>query len=98
MDHRGRIVGCRDQGGAFSRGSGTIGIEAPRRFRVNARRNDRIRDFKTERYRPVHDRPIHPEDLCLDRGPYGRAEFRTEVVDRRIKLMHERDIRVRPEK
>jgi hypothetical protein len=36
--------------------------------------------------------------LYLDRAPYTHEEYRREVIDRQIELMHERDIWRRPDK
>ena len=44
----------------------------------------------------VYDQPIYPKNLYLERPPYKHAEFRKEVIDRQIALMHDRDIWRRP--
>ncbi|MER7127539.1 nitrilase-related carbon-nitrogen hydrolase [Streptosporangium saharense] len=98
VDYKGQIVGRHDYGGASSWVSGTIDIEALRRFRANAQWDNWIKDLKTEQYQLIYEKPIYPKNLYLDRKPYNHTEFRTEVIDRQIELMHERGIWVRPEK
>ena len=40
----------------------------------------------------------YPENAYLERAPYTYDEYRREVIDRQIELMHERDIWRRPDK
>jgi hypothetical protein len=39
---------------------------------------------------------VYPKNLYLDRAPYGHEDYRREVIDKQIQLMHERDIWVPP--
>ena len=41
---------------------------------------------------------MYPKNLYLERAPYTHGEYRREVIDRQIELMHERDIWRRPDK
>ena len=50
----------------------------------------------TELYQLVYEEPIYPKNLYLDREPYKHAEYRSEVIDRQVELMQERDIWKRP--
>jgi len=50
----------------------------------------------TEQYQLIYEKPVYPKNLYLDRAPYGHDEYRREVTDRQIELMHDRDIWVRP--
>jgi predicted amidohydrolase len=96
VDYKGQIVGRHDYSGGSSWVAGTIDIEALRRFRASAQWDNWIKDLKTEQYQVIYNKPIYPKNLYLDRKPYNHAEYRREVIDRQIELMHERDIWRRP--
>jgi hypothetical protein len=57
-----------------------------------------MKDLTTEQYQLIYSEPVYPKNLYLDRAPYDHAEYRREVIDRQIELMHDRDIWVRPGK
>ena len=57
-----------------------------------------IKDLRTEQYQLIYEQPIYPKNLYLDRAPYTHAEYRAQVIDKQIELMHERDIWRRPDK
>ena len=46
----------------------------------------------------ISDEPVNPENIYLDRARYGHEEYRREVTDRQIELMHDRCIWVRPDR
>lgn len=46
----------------------------------------------------IYEEPVYPKNLYLDRAPYTHEEYRREVIDRQIELMHDRDIWRRPDK
>jgi hypothetical protein len=46
----------------------------------------------------LYEQPIYPKNLYLQREPMKHAEYRREVIERQIKLMHERGIWVKPER
>jgi predicted amidohydrolase len=98
IDYRGQIVGRHDYSGGSSWVAGTIDVEALRRFRANAQWDNWIKDLTTEQYQLIYDKPIYPKNMYLDRAPYQHDEYRREVTDRQIELMHQRDIWVRPGK
>ena len=56
------------------------------------------RDLEQASGREQRGEPVYPKNLYLDRAPYGHEDYRREVIDRQIELMHERDIWVRPGK
>jgi len=37
----------------------------------------------TEQHQLGYKEPVYPKNLYLDRAPFGRAEDRREVIDRR---------------
>ena len=43
------------------------------------------------------DVPIYPKNLYLDRAPYTHGEYRRDVIDRQVRLMHERGTWARPD-
>jgi len=98
VDYRGQIVGRHNYSAGSSWVAGTVDIEALRRFRANAQWDNWIKDLTTEQYQLIYEQPVYPKNLYLDRAPYQHAEYRREVIDRQVELMHERDIWVRPGK
>jgi hypothetical protein len=40
----------------------------------------------------MYDRPIYPKNLYLNREPMKHAEYREQVIERKIRLMHEQSI------
>ena len=48
--------------------------------------------------RLIHDEPVYPKNIYLDRAPYGHEEYRREVTGRQIGLMHDRGIWVGPDR
>src|SRR5436190_609154 len=92
------IVGRHDYSAGSSWVAGTIDIEALRKFRASAQWDNWIKDLTTEQYQLIYEEPIYPKNLYLDRAPYTHAEYRREVIDRQIELMHERDVWRRPDK
>src|SRR6266536_651920 len=97
VDFKGRIVGQHRYGAGSSYMAGTIDIDALRKFRAQAQWDNWMKDLRTELFQLVYERPIYPRNLYLNRPPYRHAEFRTEVIDKQIALMHERDIWRRPD-
>ena len=97
VDYKGRIVGKHLYGAGSSYVAGTIDIDALRKFRAQAQWDNWMKDLRTELFQLVYEQPIYPRNLYLNRAPYTHAEFRSEVIERQIALMHERDIWRRPE-
>jgi predicted amidohydrolase len=98
IDHRGQIIGRHDYSGGSSWVAGTIDVEALRKFRASAQWDNWIKDLTTEQYQIIYEKPVYPKNLYLDRAPYKHEEYRREVIDRQIELMHERDVWRRPDK
>ena len=86
VDYKGRIVGRHDYSGGSSYVAGTIDIEALRDHRTRARRDNWMKDLRTEVYQTIYEQPIHPKNLYLDRAPYNHAEFRREVITARSRI------------
>ena len=98
IDYRGQIIGRHDYSAGSSWVAGTIDVEALRKFRASAQWDNWIKDLTTEQYQIIYEEPIYPKNLYLDRAPYTHAEYRREIIDRQIELMHERDVWRRPDK
>jgi predicted amidohydrolase len=96
VDFKGRIVGQHRYGAGSSYMAGTIDIDALRKFRAQAQWDNWIKDLRTELFQMVYEKPIYPKNLYLERAPFTHAEFRSQVIDQQIALMHERGIWVRP--
>jgi len=97
VDYKGRIVGQHRYGAGSSYVAGTIDIDALRKFRAQAQWDNWMKDLRTELFQLVYEQPIYPKNLYLDRAPFTHAEFRAEVIDKQIALMHQRDIWRAPE-
>src|SRR5438270_8193976 len=95
IDYKGRIVGRQDYGAGSTYVGGVIDIEALRDHRARAQWDNWLKDLRTELYQIVYDKPIYPKNLYLKRAPMKHAEYRN-VIRRQIKLMHDRDIWVKP--
>ena len=96
VDYKGRIVGKHLYGAGSSYVAGTIDIDALRKFRAQAQWDNWMKDLRTELYQLVYEQPIYPKNLYLERPPFTHAEFRQQVIERQIALMHERDIWRKP--
>ncbi|MBV9580018.1 MAG: nitrilase [Chloroflexi bacterium] len=96
VDYKGRIVGKHLYGAGSSYMAGTVDIDALRKFRAQAQWDNWMKDLRTELYQLVYAESIYPKNLYLNRPPYTHVEFRREVIDKQIALMHERDIWKRP--
>jgi len=98
IDYRGQIVGRHDYSAGSSWVAGTIDINALRQFRANAQWDNWLKDLTTEQYQLIYEQPVYPKNLYLDRVPYGHEDYRREVIEKQIQLMHERDVWVPPDK
>ncbi|MDB5108132.1 MAG: hydrolase [Candidatus Binatus sp.] len=92
IDYRGRIVGRQDYGGVSTYVAGVIDIEAMRFHRGNAQWDNWLKDLRTELYQVLYQQPIYPKNLYLSRAPMKHEEYRREVIEKQIALMHERGI------
>ena len=92
IDYRGRIVGKQEYGGGATYVAGAIDIEALRFHRGNAQWDNWLKDVRSELYQLVYKGPIYPKNLYLNRAPMKHAEYRREVIEKQIALMHSRGI------
>ncbi len=96
IDYKGRIVGRQDYGAGSTYVGGVVDIEALRDHRSRAQWDNWMKDLRTELYQILYKDPIYPKNLYLDRAPYNHAEYKKEVIDKQIALMHKRDIWKKP--
>ena len=96
VNYKGEIVGRHDHSGVSAYMAGTIDIEALRDFRAHAQWDNWMKDLMTEQYQLIYERPIYPRNLYLDRAPMKHAEYRKEVIDKQVDLLHERGVWKRP--
>jgi predicted amidohydrolase len=96
VDYKGQMVGRHEHSGGSAYMAGTIDIEALRSFRASAQWDNWMKDLMTEQYQLIYEKPIYPKNLYLDRAPMKHADYRREVIDKQIALMHERGIWVKP--
>ena len=92
IDYRGQIVGRQEYGGVSTYVAGVIDIEAMRYHRDNAQWDNWLKDLRTELYQLLYSEAIYPKNLYLTREPMKHQEYRREVIDRQIALMHQRGI------
>lgn len=92
IDYLGRIVGRQDYGGVSTYVAGVIDIEAMRYHRDNAQWDNWLKDLRTELYQLLYREAIYPKNLYLTREPMKHQEYRREVIDKQIALMHQRGI------
>jgi beta-ureidopropionase len=98
INYRGDVVGQQRYGAGSTYVAGVIDVEALRDHRARAQWDNWLKDLRTELYQLVYREPIYPKNLYLDRAPMKHAEYREQVIERQVRLMHERDIWVRPER
>jgi predicted amidohydrolase len=96
INHRGQIVGQNHYGGVSTYMAGVIDIEALRFHRANAQWDNWLKDIRTELYQILYEEPIYPKNLYLNRKPYTHAQYRKNVIEKQIALMHKRDVWVKP--
>ncbi len=96
VDHQGRVVGRHAYSGVSSWVAGTVDIEALRRFRVNSKWGNWMKDLTTEQYRLIYDEPVYPRNLYLDRAPYTHGEYFSSVLRPAIDRLVERGVYARP--
>ncbi len=98
INYKGAIVGRQDYGAGSTYVGGVIDIEALRDHRARAQWDNWLKDIRTELYGMLYEQPIYPKNLYLDREPMKHAEYREQVIEPQIKLMHERGIWVPPQR
>ncbi len=96
INHRGQIVGQNHYGGVSTYMAGVIDIEALRFHRANAQWDNWLKDIRTELYQILYEEPIYPKNLYLNRKPFTHAQYRKNVIEKQIALMHKRDVWVKP--
>jgi predicted amidohydrolase len=92
IDYRGQIVGRQEYGGVSTYVAGVIDVEAMRYHRDHAQWNNWLKDLRTELYQVLYRDAIYPKNLYMTREPMKHAEYRREVIDKQIALMHQRGI------
>jgi predicted amidohydrolase len=92
IDYRGHIAGRQDYGGVSTYVAGVIDIEALRYYRGNAQWGNWLKDLRTELYQLIYEQPIYPKNLYLNRAPMKHEEYRREVIEKQIGLLHKRGV------
>jgi hypothetical protein len=96
VNYRGEIVGRQDYGAGSTYVAGVIDVEALRHHRARAQWDNWMKDLRTELYQLLYRDPIYPKNLYLDREPMKHAEYREQVIERQVRLMHDRGVWVPP--
>src|SRR5215472_1245462 len=92
IDYRGQIVGRQEYGGVSTYVAGMVDIEALRYYRANAQWGNWLKDLRTELYQLIYEQPIYPKNLYLNRAPVKHEEYRREVIEKQIGLLHKRGV------
>lgn len=90
IDHRGAIVGKQEYGAGSTYVAGVIDIERLRHHRANAQVSNWMKDVRAELAQIIYEKEIYPKNLYLDREPMKHEEYKKQIIDRQIALMHER--------
>ena len=98
INYKGQIVGRQEYGAGSTYVGGVIDIEALRDHRARAQWDNWLKDLRTELYQILYEQPIYPKNLYLEREPMKHAEYREKVIQRQIRLMHDRGIWKKPER
>ncbi|MBF6061400.1 hydrolase [Nocardia terpenica] len=72
VDYFGHVIG-RAASGANAIIAAPVDVEALRQYRVMNLNSNWLKDVRTELFRRMYDRPIHPANLWLDREPERHA-------------------------
>jgi beta-ureidopropionase len=96
VDYRGAIVGKQRDTNGSTYVTGIINIEALRHHRANALTTNWLKDVRTEIAQIIYEEPIYPKNLYLNNVPGHHAEYKKDVLDKQIALMHKRDIWKKP--
>jgi hypothetical protein len=96
VDHQGRVVGRHAYSGGSSWVAGTVDIEALRRFRVNSKWGNWMKDLTTEQYRVIYEEPVYPKNLYAERAPYTHDEYFDRVLRPAVDRLVERGTYARP--
>jgi len=51
-----------------------------------------MKDLTTEQYQLISEQPVYPRNLYLERAPYTHAEYRQQVTEAQVRLLHERGV------
>ena len=57
-----------------------------------------MKDVRTELYQLLYKDPIYPKNLYLNNKPMKHKEYKAKVIDKQIKLMHDKGIWVKSKK
>ena len=88
VDFRGNVASF-SASGANTMVASLIDIEALRQFRAMNLNSNWLKDLRTELFRSMYDRPIHPINLWLDRDPAHHAAV-DEIYRQNIERLVER--------
>ena len=92
INYKGQIVGKQEYGGVSTYVAGVIDIQALRDHRNRAQWDNWLKDIRTELYQLLYKEPIYPKNLYLKNKPMRHDRYKKEVIDKQIKLMHDRGI------
>jgi carbon-nitrogen hydrolase len=88
VDYQGNVLGL-SRSGANSFCAGIVDIEALRNFRTMNLNSNWMKDLRTEVFRRLYERPIHPANLWLEQDPLQHAAV-DEVYRANIERLIER--------
>ena len=92
VDYRGQLVGKQRDTNGSTFVAGVINIEALRHHRESAQVTNWMKDVRAELAQIIYEKPIYPKNRYLKKVPPKHAEYKRDVIDKQIALMHKRGI------
>lgn len=94
IGYRGEVL-CHSASGMNTVSSAIIDIEALRQFRAMNLNSNWLKDLRTELFKNMYDKPIHPKNLWLKDDPAHHNEV-DKIYRRNIESLYERGAWTRP--
>jgi hypothetical protein len=92
VDYRGQLVGKQRDTNGSTFVAGVINIEALRHHRESAQVTNWMKDVRAELAQIIYEKTIYPKNRYLKKVPPKHAEYKRDVIDKQIALMHKRAI------
>ena len=96
VDYRGQIVGKQRDTNGSTFVSGVINIESLRHHRSSSQVTNWLKDVRTELAQIIYEKPVYPKNMYMKKIPGKHAEYKRDVIDKQVALMHKRDIWRKP--
>ncbi len=94
VDYQGNVI-SRAVDGADTVIAAIIDIEQLRQFREMSLFGNWMKDLRTEVFKRMYEKPIHPKNLWIEQAPYHHAEH-DEIFRQNIRRLQERGVYTPP--